>query len=87
MGNTRHRNSLAFASEQYAGEREEKGTPRCPGPFMYSIGSWKARALQPESSPGNMELGLVGERRKSMELSSQLRILHPSHLECYSREF
>jgi hypothetical protein len=54
---------------------------------MHSVGAWKARALQPGNSSGNMELGFVGERRRSTELSSQLRILHPSHLECYSREF
>lgn len=80
-------NNLDLCLEQYAREREKKGIPRCPGLFMHSVGAWKARALQPGNSSGNMELGFVGERRRSTELSSQLRILHPSHLECYSREF
>lgn len=74
MGNTRHRNSLAFAQKCYARDWKKKGISRCLGAFMHSVGAWKARAWEPSEK---VELGLEGERRRSTKLISQFRILHP----------
>lgn len=49
MGNTRHRNSLAFAQKHYARDWKKKGIPRCLEAFMHSVGAWKARAREPGS--------------------------------------
>lgn len=77
MGNTRHRNALAFAQSIMRRNERRKAFLDGPGAFMYSVGARKAGVLEPGSASGKMELGLVGERSRSTKLISQLRILHP----------